>query len=109
LAVRKEVANHLPSPGLMNHVVATRSSLPDRTYWFDCYIDRAKGGGLANFTQASYLAMRLVISPGVVATRADESRWNCPGHWVRSHAIFDLRAGLFAESALKVTTNIFQC
>ncbi len=100
---REEVANHLPSPGLMNHVVA-RAVIAGQTYWFDA-TSTGQGGGLANFTQASF-GNALVISPGVVALEpmkvVELSR-----PLVRSHAIFDLRAGLFAESALKVTTTYF--
>ena len=98
---KAEVANHLPSPGLMNHVVV-RAVIAGQVYWVDA-TSTGQGGQLANFTQASF-GNALVISPGIAAlepmTAVESSK-----PLIRSHVIFDLRAGLFAESALNVTTT----
>jgi transglutaminase-like putative cysteine protease len=100
---RAEVAKHLPSPGLMDHVVV-RGVIGGQTYWFDA-TSTGHGGRLANFTQASF-GDALVIAPGVAKLEpmkpVEASR-----PLVRSRAVFDLRAGLFAESALQVTTTYF--
>lgn len=96
-----EVANHLPSPGLMNHVVV-RAVIAGQVYWFDA-TSTGQGGRLANFTQASF-GKALVISPGNVALESmTAAEFSKP--LIRSQIIFDLRAGLFAESALSVTTT----
>ncbi len=98
-----EVAGHLPSPGLMNHVVV-RAVIAGQVYWFDA-TSTGQGGRLANFTQARF-GKALVIAPGSVAlepmTAAELSK-----PLIRSKVIFDLRAGLFAESGLNVTTTYF--
>jgi transglutaminase-like putative cysteine protease len=97
---KAEVANHLPSPGLMDHVVV-RAVIAGHVYWFDA-TSTGQGGGLANFTQASF-GKALVIAPGIVdlepMTAPELSK-----PLIRSQATFDLRAGLFAESRLNVTT-----
>jgi hypothetical protein len=100
---KSEVADHLPSPGLMNHAVV-RAVIAGRIYWLDA-TSTGQGGRLANFTQASF-GKALVISPGNVAlepmTAAEFSK-----PLIRSQVIFDLRAGLFAESGLNVATTYF--
>jgi transglutaminase-like putative cysteine protease len=98
-----EVASHLPSPGLMNHVVV-RAVIAGQVYWFDA-TSTGQGGQLANFTQASF-GKALVISPGSVALEPMTAvEFSKP--LIRSQVIFDLRAGLFAESGLNVTTTYF--
>ena len=100
---KEDVANHLPSPGLMNHVVV-RGVIDGRIYWFDA-TSTGQGGELANFTQASF-GKALVISPGVTALETMVvPRLTKP--LITSKAIFDLRAGLYAESGLNVTTTYF--
>jgi Domain of Unknown Function with PDB structure (DUF3857)/Transglutaminase-like superfamily len=98
---KSEVANHLPSPGLMNHVVV-RAVVDGRVYWFDA-TSTGQGGQLENFTQASF-GKALVISPGKVALEPMEAV-EASKPLARSEVVFDLRAGLFAESALNVTTT----
>ncbi len=98
---KAEVANHLPSPALMNHVVV-RAVVGGQIYWFDA-TSTAQGGRLANFTQASF-GKALVIAPGV-ATLEPMKQMDSPTPLIRSRAIFDLRGGLFAESSLNVTTT----
>jgi hypothetical protein len=98
---KDEVQNHLPSPGLMNHVVV-RAVIGGQIYWFDA-TSTGQGGRLANFTQASF-GKALVISPGVVALESMAQK-QASRPLLDSKAIFDLRAGLFAESALSVTTT----
>jgi hypothetical protein len=100
---KREVRNHLPSPGLMNHVVV-RAVIAGKTYWFDATAT-GQGGQLANFTQASF-GEALVISPGI-ADLEQMAAAESSQPLIRSQAIFDLRAGLFAESSLNVTTTYF--
>jgi len=96
-----EVANHLPSPGLMNHVVV-RAVIAGQVYWFDA-TSTGQGGRLANFTQASF-GKALVISRGSEALEPMAAmEFSKP--LIRSQVTFDLRAGLFAESGLNVTTT----
>lgn len=98
---RGEVARHLPSPGLMNHAVV-RAVIGGRPYWFDA-TSTAQGGELASFTQASF-GQALVISPGI-ASLEPMVAVELSKPLVRSQAVFDLSAGLFAESVLNVTTT----
>jgi transglutaminase-like putative cysteine protease len=96
-----EVANHLPSPGLMNHVVV-RTVVDGRIYWFDA-TSTGQGGRLASFTQASF-GKALVIAPGVTSLEPMLAV-GLAKSLAKTQAIFDLRAGLFAESGLNVTTT----
>jgi len=96
-----EIANHLSSPGLMNHAVV-RAVVRGETYWFDATAT-GQGGRLENFTQASF-GQALVIAPGVTTLEPMKQPAQAKP-LIRSQAVFDLRAGLFAESTLKVTTK----
>jgi transglutaminase-like putative cysteine protease len=96
-----EVRNHLPSPGLMNHVVA-RAVIAGKTYWFDATAT-GQGGRLANFTQAGF-GEALVISPGVTDLEPMPTA-GFPEPLIKSQSVFDLRAGLFVEASLNVTTT----
>ena len=98
-----EVANHLPSPGLMNHVIV-RAVIGGKIYWFDA-TSTGQGGRLANFTQASF-GRALVIAPGITELEPmAETELSKP--LINAQTVFDLRGGLFAESALSVTTTYF--
>jgi Zn-dependent protease len=98
---RQEANNHLPSPGLMNHVVV-RAQISGQTYWFDATTTN-QGGGLANFSQAQF-GQALVIAPGVAALEnMSESRSSYAA--IRSQLRFDFSAGLNSDTTLNITTT----
>ena len=100
---RREVANHLPSPGGMDHVVV-RAVIAGETHWFDA-TSTGQGGGLAHFTQAQF-GKALVIAPGVRMLEDMPVKTLEQPHQ-KSLAVFDLRGGLHAETSFEVTTTYF--